>query len=315
MARKLAQRLFLASALPAALVACGGGDDGVDPPSGPVYTFVTDDVTVPANNSQAREIGLDLNDDGVIDNQLGMVLGTLAGQGFDVQGAIDEAVVQGDIILLLQLQTPDFSSTSGAGLQVRLGENPQPAACSDPADITTCGQHLDGNGSFSVSASSPANARVNGRIAGGVFTGGPGDLSLQIALGGAQAIQLDLIGARAKATGLSENGLGEVILAGALTQSDLDNKVIPAIHAQLGPLIDRDCTGTAPPEPCGCEANSTGKTILGLFDTSPKDCTVSVEEIKTNSLIQSLLAPDVTINGTDALSIGIKVSAVKATIR
>ena len=106
-----------------------------------------------------------------------------------------------------------------------------------------------------------------------------------------------------------------MILAGALTQADLDTKVIPAVHAQLGPLITRDCTGTAPPDPCGCAANSTGKTVIGLFDTSPKDCTVSIEEIKTNSLIQSLLAPDVTIDGQEALSLGIRVTTVGATIR
>ena len=57
---------------------------------------------------------------------------------------------------------------------------------------------------------------------------------------------------------------------------------------------------------------STGKTILGLFDAD-KNCSVTVEEIKTNSLIVSLLSPDVTINGTMALSLGIKATAVKAT--
>ena len=57
---------------------------------------------------------------------------------------------------------------------------------------------------------------------------------------------------------------------------------------------------------------STGKTLLGLFDTN-MDCTVTVEEISTNSLIVSLLAPDVTIDGKMALSLGIKASATKGT--
>jgi hypothetical protein len=307
------RQLFI-TALPITLVACGGGDDGQTPPSGPVHTYVSNDVTVPANNAQAREIGLDLNGDKTIDNQLGMVLGTLASQGFDVQGTIDEAVLTGSIILLIDFQTPDFASTTGAGLAVKLGENPMPAACTDPADLLTCGKHLAGGASFTLAAGSP-DAAVEGKIAGGVFTGGPGNITLQIALGGTEPISLDLIGARAKATGLSETALSEVILAGALTQSDLDTKVIPAVHAQIEPLIARDCTGIAPPDPCGCEANSTGKTVIGLFDTSPKDCTVSIEEIKTNSLIQSLLAPDVTIDGQEALSVGLKVTTVAATIR
>jgi hypothetical protein len=308
------RQLFLASATAASLIACGGGDDGVSPPSGPHFTYVTDTVTVPENNTQAREIGLDLDDNGTVDNQLGMVLGTLAGQGLEVQGTLDEAVLTGSIILLLDLQSPSFTSTSGAGLDIKLGENPSPAPCTDPDVLTTCGKHLDGNGTFSVAANSPTNAGVDGKIAGGVFSGGPGDITLQIALGGTEPIDLKLIGARAKASSITETGIGEVILAGALTQADLDAQVIPAVHGQLGPLIERDCgVGGAPPE-CGCGAGTTGKTVIGLFDTTPKDCTVSIDEIKNNSLIKSLLAPDVEIDGTPALSLGISVTAVKATI-
>ncbi len=307
---------IFASAIAASLVACGGGDDGgFDPPEGPHSTSVAKTVSVPTNNNQARDFGLDLNGDKTPDNQLGMVLGTLAGQGFDVQGTISEAVASGSIILLVDFQAPNFTSTTAAGLQIKLGDDAtaSPAPCTDPLDPTTCGKHLAGTGVFTVAAGSPNNVAVGGKIAGGVFTGGPGRLALQIALGGSDAIQLDLIGARAKGTGITADGFTELILAGALSQNDLDTKVIPAIHAQLGPIITQDCTGTAPPDPCGCEANSTGKTVIGLFDTSPKDCTVTIEEIRTNSLIMSLLAPDVTIDGVEALSLGIKVTTVKAT--
>lgn len=306
--------LFLASVIPTSFVACGGGD-GQAPPSGPHYTSVANAVTVPANNTQARELGLDLDNDPAhaVDNQLGMVLGTLANQGFKVQDTVDDAVKKGSIILLLDLQTPSFTSTSGAALQVKLGATPSPAPCTDPADLTTCGKHLAGTGSFTVASGSATDSEVEGTITGGVFKGGPGNLSLQIALGGSEPINLDLIGARVKATGLSATGITEAILAGAITQSDLDTKVIPSVHAQLGPILTRDCQPSPPPD-CGCIANSTGKTILGLFDTMPKDCTVSIDEIKKNSLIQSLLSPDVTIEGVAALSLGIKVATVPATV-
>ncbi len=308
--------LFAIAALPLALslVACGGGDDGASQPEGPHYTYVASQVFVPTNNNQAREFGLDLNDDQTVDNQLGMVLGTLAGQGFAVQVTIDEAVATGSIILLQDFQTSSFSSTTGAGLSIKLGDKAtaMPAPCTNPADVATCGKHLAGTGVFTVAAGSPDNAAVAGKIAGGTFTGGPGNIALQIALGGTMAIRLDLIGARAKATGISETGMDSVILAGALTKEDLDTKVIPAIHQQILPIITRDCTNTTPPD-CGCMSGSTGKTVLGLFDSMPKDCMVTVDEIKNNTLIQSLLAPDVTIDGKMALSLGIKVKAVKAT--
>jgi hypothetical protein len=309
------RQILFALAIPASLVACGGGDDGLTPPSGPHYGYVADTVVVPRNNSEAREIGLDLNGDKTVDNQLGMVLGTLAGQGFDVQTTLNEAVDSGSIVLLLDLQTPDFASTTGAGLRIKLGDGDTavPAPCTDPDVLTTCGKHLEGTGSFMIAAGSPADAGVDGKIAGGVFTGGPGEISLQIALADADPIDLNLIGARAKATGITETGIAEVILAGAITQAQLDSEVIPNIQAQLPPIIAEDCTDLATPPDCGCMANSTGDTIISLFDTTPKDCAVTVEEIKTNSLIQSLLAPDVTIDGQDALSLGLSVSTVSAT--
>jgi hypothetical protein len=195
----------------------------------------------------------------------------------------------------------------------------------NPDTKTGCGRHLAGTGMFTISANSPTNAALGGKIVNGTFTGGPGNLSLQIALGGTDAIQLDLIGARAKGSSLSADGLGTatsggLIFGGAITKTDIDTKVIPAIQAQLVDIITRDCTMPTAPPTCGCATDSTGKTILGLFDTKladgttdGKDCAVSVDEIKNNSLIVSLLAPDVEIDGKDALSLGIKATAVKAT--
>jgi len=319
------------------LVACGGGDGESlpDPATGPHYGYVADSVTVPASTSQARDIGLDLNGDKTIDNQLGMVLGTLAGQGFKVKDTLDLAVADGDIILLLDLQTPDFASTTGAGLTIKLGDAPSVEPCTDPANptVATCGHHLDELTTFAINSNSPADTTVDGKIAGGVFQvpiKAAGTISLQIALAsGTDPISLDLIGARAKATGITADGLESVILAGALSQNDLDTKVIPTIQAQLPPLVARDCDTDADgiideddpsvgtpvtANSCGCGSGSTGKTILGLFDTNPKDCQVTVMEIKTNSLIQSLLAPDVMVpdaNGTptDALSLGLEITA------
>lgn len=327
--------LLAAALMPMSLVACGG-DDGDDQPipEGPHYHYVANKVFLPESNTQAREYGLDLNGDGTVDNQLGMVLSTLAGMGFELQETIDAAVAEGSVILLADFQTKDFTNTTAAGVQVFLGENPTPAACNqgeeyNPTTKTGCGRHLDGNGSFSIAASSPQNAALGGKIINGTFTGGPGNLSLQIALGGTDAINLDLIGARAKGSSISEAGIGSgtsggIVFAGAVTKQDIDNNVIPAIQKQLVPTIQRDCCGLATSPggatcnptgtpACGCSNDSTGKTILGLFDTTPKDCTVSVDEIKNNNLIVSLLSPDVTIDGKMALSLGVKATTVKAT--
>jgi hypothetical protein len=222
-------------------------------------------------------------------------------------------------------------SSAATGLSVYIGSNPQPAACNTgetvtcttakPAVCTGCGHQFDAPGG-TFTAATNQDIALAGKIVGGTFTGGPGDLSIQIAIGGTTAIPLNLLGARAKATGMSDANLGTVsgatvsggvVLAGAITQDDINNNIIPAVVNQLTPTITRDCTLTVPAPDCGCMPGTTGKTILGLFDTSPADCMVTVDEVKGNSLIMSLLAPDVTVDGKMALSLGIKVAAEKAT--
>ena len=52
--------------------------------------------------------------------------------------------------------------------------------------------------------------------------------------------------------------------------------------------------------------------MVSFFDTTP-DCNVTVTELQNNSLIQSLFAPDVTVEGQQALSFGFAFTAVDAT--
>ena len=321
----------VACALPLSTVACGGsGEDAsatVDS-KGTHYGYVVSKALVPTSNDQARMYGLDLGatksntPDGTIDNRLGEVLSTLAGMGFAIQSTIDLAINQGSIILLVDFQTTDLKNASGTGLSVKLGATPSPAPCTNPSDTTTCGQHLKGTGTFSVSASSPADALVVGKIVNGTFNGGPGDLSLQIALGTTQPLTLSLLQARAKATAILDTGM-TLIVGGALTQSDLMTQVLPAIQTQVASIITRDCGTATPANNCACTTgSSTGSTLLTLFDGdiagTQHDCTISVDEIAGNFLIKGLLAPDVcstkTCTTPDALSLGIQVTAVKATI-
>lgn len=307
--------ILLAAALaPLSIVACSSSDSGTVTASGPHHHFVVNKAFIPKNSTEARMYGLDLNGDKSVDNQLGMVLGTLGGQGFDIQAPIDTAINDGSLTLLVDIQTADFMASSGAGMKVLLGDvDPSTPACNGSGSAAVCGKQLDGNGKFANVMDTDAS--VTGKIVGGTFNGGPGNLDLKLSLAGAD-VNLALIGARAQATGMSDAGITSAIVAGAVTQDDLNTKILPAIQSSLGPLITRDCgTGGNPngTPKCGCADGSTGKTIISLFDTSPADCMVTVSEIQNNGLIMSLLQPDVTIDGQMALSVGIKVTAVKGT--
>jgi len=337
--------VLCAAILSTSTLACGGGGGGGPTtivPEGPHYHYVVNKVFVPTKPSDQMDYGLDLNGDGGPDNVLGGVLSFLSGMGFNVQATIDQAVAEGKIILLVDFQTKDstFTNDAKSGAQVWLGDNPQPPACnpmesytcdmSMPPMCTGCQHHLNGSGMFQLKQGQPMNAPLAGKIINGVFDGGPGELTLQIALGGTDAIELDMIGARTEikditGTNIGSGSNGGAILAGAITQDDINMKIIPAIAMQIGPIIVRDCCGTgntmhpdctglATMMPkCGCTASSTGATIISLLDKMPADYAVTATEIQNNTTIQALLQPDVVVDGKMALSLGVKATAVGAT--
>jgi hypothetical protein len=269
---------------------------------------VIDRQRVPTNNMEARDFGLDLNGDISVDNQLGMVLGTLSSQGFDVQGATDAAVSMGQILLLAEA---NVGTPTAATFTLYTGANPVPAPCNGATD-TVCRRHLAGTGSFDLAAASAHDTPLTGTLMNGTLTAGPGSLHVPLVIFGSAPVTVELIGARVKIEMVAGTGFAQSVIAGAVTQAELDAKVYPGIHQGATAAVAADCTTTTPPD-CGCAVGSTGRTFIQLFDTNPKNCVISIDEIKNNTLIQSLFAPDVTIGGQQALSLGFAATAVKAT--
>ncbi len=318
--------LLLATATALSVGACGGSSSGDDVmtvnPLGTPHTYVVNSVILPTKAGEGAKYGLDLDGDGNVDNALGSILSALtaaASSGsLNLQGSIDDTVNQGKIILLANLKATALDMATGVALQVYVGANPSTQPCTDPANPTTatCGKHLDGATTFGIDPTSPMDAQIVGKIIGGQFTGGPGTVTLEITLSATVGapIQLNLIGARAKLPGITDGMIGSDnspgIIAGAITQNDLDMKVLPAVHDTVAGQIARDCTMLTHPPDCGC--TSTGATVISLFDKPPtQDCMVTLDEIKNSDLIKTLLAPDVMISGTPALSVGVGVTTVK----
>lgn len=92
------------------LAACADpapSNDVVGPFTGEARRFVVDSIQVPRNNTLAREYAGDLNGDKTGDNQLGMVIGTLATQG-DVTEHGDEMIEAGAIASTVIITADDF---------------------------------------------------------------------------------------------------------------------------------------------------------------------------------------------------------------
>jgi hypothetical protein len=303
------------------LVACGGGGDDDQPPiEGTAHTYVVDTVTVPteaANPDPAiDEFGFDLDGDGTTDNQLGNILSALvsaAGSGsLDIQAGVDTSVDDGSILLLANITATSLSSAAGAGFSIYLGTNPSPAPCTDVADPTTCRQHLDGNGTFDIDTTQDAQGTVAGNIVGGTFTNSvPGTLALQISFQGSP-VNLTLVDAHAQVTGITDGQFGASKLGGGVPDSNIQNDVIPAVQAAVAGIIADDCGQPTGVGDCMCLDGSTGNTLIGIFDDND-DCQVPLDEFRANTLIMTLLRPDVDTDGDgelDALSVGVQATGV-----
>ena len=333
--------LILAVAMPSLLLACGGVEDvggnidaGVD--SGPTVcmpegsnTYVVNQVNVPLSSAEAvGTYGFDLDGDDEPENKVGSTLATLKNNvNVDVPASVDKAINEGSAILLVDLKSSDLANASCASASVYLGANPDPTPCLDDTD-TVCAQHLAGTGQFDIADSSPTDATVVGRIIGGVFEGGPdaeeGASTIVIELpviAGAPPLRLSLLGAHIDIQQVAEGGLMEGRLGGAVPVSDVEMSILPTLHTYVDDIITADCTIAAPD--CCADPESTGKTLLGIFDVD-KDCTVPLEEMQDNPLIGSLLDPDVDMLDADgnyapnadgvqdSLSLGLGFSATTA---
>lgn len=317
---KVCVSLLASSAL--VLAACGGDDDGdggdgqgsVDP-AGTHYGYVLNEVKVPASANEASQLALDIDGDDRPDNALGGLLASLATTAeLDLQGGVDEQINAGGVIILADVQATDLSNATGVGLQVFLGGNASPAPCMDASD-TTCGRHLDGNASFSITED--YDALVVGRIVNGSFSGGPGNITIELALDETSTIPLTLVGARVEMS-VTESGLTSGKLGGAILSEDVDSDVIPAVVSLIDGLLE-ECDPNA--TPC-CPAGSTGETVLAFFDAN-EDCMVPQSELEENNLIASTIRnPDLDLidasgnfnpnddGEKDAISLGVGFSAV-----
>lgn len=324
----VSNRIFVvaaASMFAPTVVACGSSSsESAIVPAGTHYGYVVSKTTaVAAQGHLPTELGLDLGSktsatpDGKVENQLGQALVALSGLGFGVQATLDTAVNQGTIILLLDFQTKDFVNTGNAGLDVRFGAMPVPAACSSPAD-TTCGNHLKGDATFQIAANSPTDGSLGGKIVNGTFNSDAGNLTLEITLGSTTPIALNLLHARAKATSISETGIMSANLGGLLTVDDLTNEVAPAIKVQVDAILAANCPANGLPPGCGCTGNTATliATQIDGSDGTLRDCKISVAELLNYSLVKSLLQPDscskASCTAPDSLSVGVQVEAVKA---
>jgi hypothetical protein len=174
-----------------------------------------------------------------------------------------------------------------------------------------CRRHLDG-GTFDVTPGASSDVLFGVLNQGALRTGfDGGQLPLQMAILGAP-VMLHLQSARVALTDVTATHIGSGVLAGGITTAERDTVVYPAMVASFAAVVTRDCASPTAPPACGCAAQSSGASVVALFDAD-HDCQVSLSEVQTSTFLQALFTPDVTVSGVPLLSFGVKISANAAT--
>lgn len=288
--------------------------------SAETHQYVVSEMLIPSSSAEAASFGLDIDGDseGRVDNAFGQFLASFGDSvGLDFQAATDEQVLKGIVIHLLNLRAASLSSTNEATLSIFNGGNPSTAPCVDESTLD-CGYHLDGNTSFDI-VPAASSQPMNGSIAAGEFTGGPGSFQLSLPFLG-RTMPIYLIGARSIASANSSSLTGKI--GGGITTEVVESTVIPLMTASFSDVVEEDCSGT--PETGCCDSGSSGESLIEFFDEPPEDCQISEDEVRNNELLSIQLQPDIDLldasgdfnpgqdGVNDSLSFGIRFDSVGA---
>ncbi len=277
----------------------GAPDPG--PPADPeTLLYVFSQQKLPTKKA---DYARDLDGDGTADNQYGSFAATFEAQGVDLQAIDDQATAAGLGLQLLSLTVRDSNLVTSTGASSALSRA-----------VTHAMPDFGGMGSFMADSAVPS-ATLTGAIASGTFKSGalalgstPPKLLMRLEFGLPVDVPVEVY---ALSYHVAADGLTVGQLNGAMLATDVDMYVPPTLAKSLND---------------GCTAQPSGqncKTALALFDTDNNNV-VSADEVRANSIVKALLAPDVKLldaqghyapskTGTkESYSIGIGFSAVSA---
>jgi hypothetical protein len=252
---------------------------------------VTNKVMLP---SSASAFALDLDGNGVPDNQFGKMLAFLqaAYPGLDLQGELDRLVDEGKLLVLQELRARSLSNDPAIETSVFFGHDPD----GNPGNNFSGAAVLAPAGSESSS--------VAGHIHGGHMATEPGDLVIPIPLG-RSFVAVKVTRGRIQAE-VDPSGMASGVVAGAVSFPDVQGRVLPVLAAELNAHF------TNP------SISAKGKAILSqLFDLNGSG-TITPDELSACPAADLLLgSADVDTDGDgkpDAISVGLGFTAVPTTI-
>ena len=279
--------------------------------SGSAHDFLVSELYIPDSSATARENGVDLNGDGVIDNKLGSIISLIASQGgdFNVNESVNQEIADGNLLLVSRVVVDQFGNDDEVLAQVL-----QANVVGGATPI------FDGNDEVALDPNTPQDLFLCGRIVNNTLEAGPANLGIVFPI--PEIGTLDITLERAQLIGnVTADGMVDMMLGGGLSKEEIETNLYPTVLEWLNGEIAADPTGSLATTVLDLLDNNCEPTIAGC-DPAPAGCAedtvIHVDELKCNALLNSALAPDVDIDGDgvkDLISLGLKiVEAVPVTV-
>jgi hypothetical protein len=293
-----------------------------DPYEGDNTDFIVTQMVVPTVAASDTEIGVDLDGDGVIDNNFGRILGGLKqGTGDDLNQDMARDILSGEYILLTRMVVSAWPDDDQILVQTLKG-------LTDPTmDATE--DNFSGDGNAAIDMVVDRSLHTCGSLNDGYVTAGPGTLELPITLLGGSAY-LTLHGARVESTGpVTPQGFQDLMVGGGIDQATIDNQLIPYVALFLNEEIIGDPTGqwawvflSTVDASCdhtlyGCENVVAGTGECSPWDNDPTNPPITPTELRCHALFSDGLKPDIDLDNdgvADVLSLGYKLSGMHINI-
>jgi hypothetical protein len=237
------------------------------PSTGVQYHFVTNQLLLPATQSQIDAYALNVDGDsgGSGDNHFGRLLSLLtsAAPGLELQATLDDAIDTGKLVSLHVLKADDALNDPSASWSIVLGHE------------TGSAPVFDGSDEFTIAPDDVVNEPIVGTLSAGHFSGGPGAAQTRIFLFG-QAVDVSLLGVRLEAD-ISAQGCTNGKLGGGVSVDEFRGKLLPIIADGLNAAL------AANPD--------AAQIVLQAFD-SDRNGSISVDELERNPLLMLAISPD-----------------------
>jgi hypothetical protein len=266
--------------------------------AGYTRSYVVDTIILPTSNVEATSYAIDIDGDDAPDNQLGSVFASLASAGLAFGDWTNAAVASGRIVHRVDVQSTDAAFANDSDAQATwcvaapLAMPPLFDGTDHPSCADTSGNFLSALSAGSFTSPAPPTAPD------------PVSLDFEFAIDSVD-VTLPVLNARLAFTIDAAGNLPFGQINGAIPHESIPTLLLPAFAEACDASIQSD---PASDFATGCE---------GLFDTgcdgSPEyagDGMIEFCEVIESSLMQTLFAPDVQVDGIDAISVGFRFTAI-----